>query len=219
MGSKEKVIKFDIKLTDEQKKTKNTILSTPVNFIIGSEGTGKTMLGVNIALDLFFKREYSQIIITRPTVASEDFGYLPGDVKEKIAPFLVPIYENIRSVYGSTDIKRAKIEKHFNREDIRILPIAFTRGVTYDNAIVIVDEFQNCTLSQLEMIIGRLGRNSKLIFTGSKNQIDLKKYSESSISILDKIKDNPFVSINILTKNHRHEAVESILNQIRNEKS
>lgn len=212
-------IKFGIQLNEEQKLTKGLILKKPINFIIGKEGTGKTMLGVNIALDLFFRKDtnYRQIIITRPAVATEDFGHLPGNMKEKLDPFMQPIYENIRNVYANNNLKKSKIEKHFDNDDIRILPIAFTRGVSYDNAIVIVDEFQNCTQHQLEMIIGRLGHTSKLIFTGSGVQIDLKRRSDSSINVISKLIGNPYVSINRLTTNHRHPAVENVLNAIRNE--
>lgn len=217
----ENKIKFNIQLNQEQKEAKSIALKSPVTFLVGNEGTGKTMLGVNIALDLFFRKDthYKQIIITRPTVeAGENLGFLPGDLKEKLDPFLQPIYENLRAVYGNTPTKRSKIEKHLKDEDIRLLPIAFTRGVSYDNAVVIVDEFQNCTQSQLEMIIGRLGKTSKLIFTGSSKQIDLKKPQDSCIFSLEKIKNNEFVSIVELKTNHRHEAVESILKSLRNEK-
>lgn len=214
-------IKFNIQLSEEQKEAKSKILDTPVNFILGDEGTGKTMLGINIALDLFFRKdnEYHKVIITRPAVSTEDFGYLPGDIKDKLHPYLVPIYETMRDLYGDTEHKRGKIERHLKEEDIRILPIAFTRGVTYNNAVVIVDEFQNCTKHQIEMIIGRLGHNSKLIFTGSNRQIDLKYKKDSCINLIETVKNNPFVSVNVLKKNHRHEAVQSILNTIRDEES
>lgn len=212
-------IKFNIKLTEEQKLVKDKVLKTPVNFILGKEGTGKTMLAVNIALDLFFRKDthYKQIIITRPTIATEDFGYLPGGISEKLDPFLAPIYENLKKVYGSTDSQRNKIAKHIEKNDIRILPIAFTRGVSYDNAIVIIDEFQNCTQNQMEMIIGRLGKTSKLIFSGSKEQIDLKFKKDSCIKSIYKLENNKYCFISELIKNHRHESIELILNNLRNE--
>lgn len=210
-------ISFDIKLNQEQKEIKNIVYSTPINFIIGKEGTGKTMLAINIALDLFFRKDtvYNQIIITRPIVSTEDFGYLPGGIEEKINPYLQPIYENINKLYGNTDSKKNKIKKHFEKNEIRILPIAFTRGVTYDNAIVVIDEFQNCTISQVEMIIGRLGKRSKLIFSGSKQQVDLKKKSDSFINKINRLKSNQYCYVSELIKNHRHPAVEDVLNIIR----
>jgi len=214
-----KDISFDIKLTDEQKIAKSKILNTPINFLVGKEGTGKTMLAVNIALDLFFRKDtiYKQIIITRPTVTTEDFGFLPGGISEKLDPFMQPIYENLRKVYGSSDIKKNKITKHLEKDDIRIIPVAYTRGVSYDNAIVIIDEFQNCTSSQLQMVIGRLGKTSKLIFSGSRQQVDIKPQKDSCIHLLDKLIDNDYCTVTELTQNHRHPAVENVLNIIRNE--
>lgn len=212
-------IKFSIDLSAEQKAAKAEVLEHDVNFLLGDEGSGKTMLAVQIALDLFFRKDthYRQIVITRPTVTTEDFGYLPGNLKEKMDPFLAPIYETMRDLYGDTEAKKSKIEKHIKSEDIRILPIAFTRGVTYKDAIVIVDEFQNCTDSQLQMIIGRLGTSSKLIFTGSNKQIDLKKRTDSATHSLQRILENPYVCIQVLQSNHRHPAIVSILKALRNE--
>lgn len=208
-------IKFNITLSDEQKLVKGTLLEFDINFVLGDEGSGKTMLAVNTALDEFFKRRYKQIVITRPAVTTEDFGYLPGDLKEKMHPYLVPIYETMNDVYGDTDTKRKKIKKHIEDEDIRILPIAFTRGVTYNNAVVIVDEFQNCTDNQLQMIIGRLGKRSKLIFSGSGKQIDLKNKATSAIRAIEKLGDNEYVNIQTLKSNHRHPAITSVLNNLR----
>ena len=210
-------IKFNISLSEEQKLVKASILDYDINFIVGDEGSGKTLLAVNTALDLFFRKDtnYSQIVITRPAVTTEDFGYLPGDLKEKMHPYLVPIYETINDLYGDTESKKNKIRKHLEAEEIRILPIAFTRGVTYSNAVVIVDEFQNCTNDQLQMIIGRLGKNSKLIFSGSAKQIDLKRKTDSAITAIERLKDNEYVNINTLQSNHRHPAIVSVLNDLR----
>lgn len=212
-------IKFNIPLSEEQKEAKAAILNYDINFLIGDEGSGKTMLAVNVALDLFFRKDtnYRQIVITRPTVTTEDFGFLPGNLKEKMDPFLAPIYETMKDIYGDTQAKRDKLEKHLKDEEIRILPIAFTRGVTYSNAIVIIDEFQNCTSAQLQMIIGRLGTNSKLIFAGSKKQIDIKDQTTSAITALSKLTNNPYVNIKLLKSNHRHPAIVSILKDLRNE--
>lgn len=210
-------IRFSITLSGEQKEAKAEIINTDVNFLLGGEGSGKTMLAVNIALDLFFRKDthYDKIIITRPAVATEDFGYLPGDMNDKLGPYLAPIYETITDIYGNTDIKKNKIARHFENNEIRILPIAFTRGVTYSNAIVIVDEFQNCTQHQMEMIIGRLGKTSKLIFAGSKVQIDLPRRSSSAVHSVAKLEDNEYSYIKTLTSNHRHDAVVSILDTLR----
>lgn len=213
-------IKFNISLSEEQKVVKASILQKDINFVLGDEGSGKTMLAVNIALDLFFRKDtnFQQIVITRPAVATEDHGFIPGDMKEKMHPYLVPIYETINDLYGDSDAKRNKIKRHMDADEIRILPIAFTRGVTYKNAIVIVDEFQNCTNSQLQMIIGRLGPSSKLIFSGSTKQIDLKYGVASCIHSLSNLENNEYVNIQTLKSNHRHPAIVSVLKSLRNEK-
>ena len=208
-------IQFDIQLSEEQKEAKRQILETPVTFLLGAEGTGKTLLSTQVALDLFFRKEVEQIVVTRPAVAAEDLGFMPGGISEKLDPYLQPIYQNFNKVYGNTEAKKNKIKKHIESGEIKIIPVAFTRGITYDNAVVIVDEMQNLTNAQFQMIIGRLGRNSKLIFTGSDVQIDLKKPSDSAIHLLDRIKENEYVSICRLTSNHRHPAVASILGDIR----
>lgn len=210
-------IKFNISLSDEQKLVKASMLEYDINFVVGDEGSGKTLLAVHTALDLFFRKDthYKQIVITRPAVTTEDFGFLPGDLKEKMHPYLVPIYETINDLYGDSDAKKGKIKKHMDNEEIRILPIAFTRGVTYSDAIVIVDEFQNATLDQLQMIIGRLGKSSKLIFSGSAKQIDLKRKTDSAITALSRLQDNEYVNIQTLLSNHRHPAIVSVLNDLR----
>lgn len=212
-------IKFNISLSEEQKEIKGTVLEKDINFLLGDEGSGKTMLAVNIALDLFFRKDtkYKQIVITRPAVATEDIGYMPGNAKEKMDPYLTPIYETFRDLYGDTDAKKNKIKKHMESEEIRILPIAFTRGVTYKDAVVIVDEFQNCSNQQLQMIIGRLGPSSKLIFSGSRKQIDLRNKENSCIHSVDKLTDNEFVNIQTLKSNHRHPSIVSVLKDLRDE--
>lgn len=211
-------IKFNISLSEEQKEAKGIILQegNDINFIVGDEGSGKTMLAVNIALDLFFRKDthYKQIVLSRPVVATEDLGYLPGNEKEKLDPYLAPVYETIRDLYGDNDAKRNKIKKHMESEEIRVLPIAFMRGTTYRDAIVIIDEFQNATKKQLELIIGRLGSTSKLIFSGSSKQIDINKL-HSAITAVEKIKDNVHVNVFTLKSNHRHPIILSVLNDLR----
>jgi phosphate starvation-inducible protein PhoH and related proteins len=210
-------IKFNISLSEEQKEAKAAVLEHDINFLVGDEGSGKTMLAVNTALDLFFRKDthYNKIVITRPAVATEDLGFLPGSLKEKLDPYLAPIYETINDIYGDTEAKRNKIRKHFESEEIRILPIAFTRGVTYSNAIVIIDEFQNCTAKQLQLIIGRLGPTSKLIFSGSDKQIDIKIPSLSAVYAMRNLEDNEYVNVQHLKANHRHPIITSVLNDLR----
>lgn len=200
-------IKFSITLSNEQKVAKSQILKHPFNFIIGKAGSGKTLLAVQTALDMFFKRQFNKIIITRPTVSTEDNGFLPGSEKEKLEPWLVPIMSNMRKVYNKPD----KLEKMQNDEDIELVSLAHFRGRTFDNAVVIVDEFQNLTRSQFMMALGRLGKNSIMIFCGDRQQIDLKDRNYSAIHEVSKIISSKHVYKVVLEDNHRHESLNEIL--------
>ena len=200
-------IKFNITLSDEQKIAKQQILSHAFNFVVGKAGSGKTLLAVQIALDMFFKREYNKIIITRPTVATEDNGFLPGDEKEKLEPWLVPIMSNMRKVYN----KPEKIQKMVEQDEIELVSLAHFRGRTFENAIVIVDEFQNLTRARFRMALGRLGRGSLMIFCGDNQQIDLKDINHSAIQDVATIKDSDYVYKIVLEDNHRHKAIDDVL--------
>lgn len=200
-------VKFNITLSDEQKKAKENIMNHAYSFIVGKAGSGKTLLAVQVALDLFFKRQYNKIIITRPTVATEDNGFLPGDEKEKLEPWLVPIMSNMRKVYN----KPEKIAKMVEQEEIELVSLAHFMGRTFDNAVVIVDEFQNLTKPQLRMALGRLGKDSIMIFCGDNQQIDLSSSLNSAIDDVHKIKDSKHVFKVILEDNHRHQAINDVL--------
>ena len=163
-------VRFSISLSEEQKMAKTNILYHPYNFVLGKAGSGKTLLAVQIGLDMFFQRKINQIIITRPTVSNEDNGYLPGSLDEKMEPWLVPIRSNMRKVYN----KPAILEKMESDEKIELVSLSHFRGRTFDNACVIVDEFQNLTKQQLSMVLGRLGKGSTMILCGDPQQIDLK---------------------------------------------
>ena len=178
-------IKFSIALSDEQKEAKTKIIETPFNFILGKAGSGKTLLAVQIALDLFFKRRTNKIIITRPTVSTEDNGFLPGSEREKMEPWLVPIRSNMRKVYNKPEI----LEKMEREENIELVSLAHFRGRTFDNAVCIVDEFQNLTKQQLQMVLSRLGKDSIMILCGDKYQIDLKFKNDSATHEVPKIRN------------------------------
>tara|TARA_B100001093_G_scaffold128614_2_gene121092 strand:+ start:1395 stop:2054 length:660 start_codon:yes stop_codon:yes gene_type:complete len=200
-------IKFNITLSEEQKRAKENIINHAFSFIIGKAGSGKTLLAVQVALDMFFKRRYSKIIITRPTIATEDNGFLPGTEKEKLEPWLVPIMSNMRKVYNKAD----KIQKMVDDGDIELVSLSHFRGRTFDDSVVIVDEFQNLTKSQLRMALGRLGKDSIMIFCGDNQQIDLKDQNYSAIQDVSKIKDSEFVFKVVLEDNHRHKAIDDVL--------
>ena len=200
-------IKFDIVLSNEQKSAKTAVLYHPYNFVMGKAGSGKTLLAVQIALDMFFTRKINQIVITRPTVSNEDNGYLPGSLDEKMEPWLVPIRSNMRKVYNKPDIL-AKMEKE---EKIELVSLAHFRGRTFDNAVVIVDEYQNLTKSQLAMCIGRLGKDSKMIFCGDSYQIDLRDKQHSAYHDMAKLANSEYVFKTVLTDSHRHAAIDNLL--------
>ena len=176
-------VRFSITLSEEQKKAKADILKHPFNFVLGKAGSGKTLLACQIALDQFFKRQVNKIVITRPTVATEDNGFLPGSEAEKMEPWLVPIRSNMRKVYNKPDL----LSKMESDENIELVSLTHFRGRTFDDCVCIVDEFQNLTKQQLAMVVGRLGKGSTMIFCGDNQQIDLKD-------------------------NHRHEALDEVLN-------
>ena len=205
-------IKFSLTLSDEQKEAKSQILKYPFNFIIGKAGSGKTLLAVQIALDMFFKRKYNKIIITRPTISTEDNGFLPGSEKEKMEPWLVPIRSNMRKIYNKPVI----LEKMENDESIELVSLAHFRGRTFDNSVVIIDEFQNLTRAQLTMVLGRLGKDSMMILCGDNQQIDLKDVNYSAIHEVAKIINSDFVYKIILKDNHRHQALNQVLDLLTN---
>jgi phosphate starvation-inducible PhoH-like protein len=202
-------IKFNISLNEEQKIAKADILSHTVSLLKGQAGSGKTLLACQIALDMFFNRQIEKIIITRPNVASADeIGFLPGSMKEKMDPWLAPIYANLYMLYS-----KQVIDKMVDNQEIEIVPFAFVRGRTFVNACVIVDEAQNVNSNQTEMIVGRLGLNSKMIFCGDTSQIDLRNKKESGIDFFKILESRVSgVKVIVLQQNHRHPIVPEILN-------
>ena len=199
-------VRFSLSLSPEQKSAKQAILHHPYNFIIGKAGSGKTLLACQVALDMFFKRMINKIIITRPTVSTEDNGFLPGSEKEKMEPWLVPIRSNMRKVYNKPQL----LDKMEKDESIELCSLAHFRGRTFENSMVIVDEFQNLTKSQFRMALGRIGKGSTMIFTGDSQQIDLKDKNYSAIHEVPKIDDSQYVYKRTLQDNHRHEAIDEV---------
>jgi len=200
-------IRFKLQLNEEQKLAKKAILENTITLLGGSAGSGKTLLACNVALDGLFTKQYSKIIITRPTVSKEDIGFLPGDMREKMDPWVQPIYQNFFSLYD-----KVKIEKLIEEGKIEIVPVSFMRGRTFLDSMIIVDEAQNVTHAQMEMITSRLGLRSKMMVCGDAQQTDLKKKSESGFKFLysaaRKIKNLEAIT---LTTNHRYEIVEDFL--------
>lgn len=200
-------VQFDVTLCEEQVIAKEQILRHPFSFILGRPGSGKTLLAVQIALDRLFKKEVSKIIIARPTVSTEDNGFIPGGFAEKLEPWLTPIRDNMRLCYAHPE-HLVKLEQE---GVIEIVPLSYFRGRTFKSAACIVDEVQNATKQQLIMAIGRLGVDSTMMFCGDYSQIDLRNPATSAIHLIDKIQQSRYVYVTTLKDNHRHPAVEELL--------
>lgn len=202
-----KPIKFNINLNAEQKLAKAEILTNPVTVLQGMAGSGKTLVAVQTGLDLLFTKQIEKIIITRPTVAKEDIGFLPGDIKEKMDPWLAPIYHNLYLLYD-----KVKIDKCVEEGQIEIVPFAFMRGRTFTNALIILDEAQNVTMNQMEMMLGRLGKGSTMVICGDQAQIDLRHKKDSGFGFLYTLEAQvQGFKVITLKQNHRHTIVEPIL--------
>jgi phosphate starvation-inducible PhoH-like protein len=199
-------IKFKVNLNEEQKEAKQKILDNTITLLAGQAGSGKTLLACQVALDGLLRKIYEKIIITRPTVSKEEIGFLPGDLREKMDPWVQPIYQNLYILYD-----KEKIAKLIEEGKIEIVPVSFMRGRTFVDSCVIVDEAQNVTHEQMEMIVTRLGLRSKMIVCGDTHQIDLKKKGDSGFKFLytasKKIKNLEALT---LTSNHRNEIVEDL---------
>lgn len=179
-------------------------------FAIGPAGTGKTYTAVALAVRALKNKEVRRIILTRPAVeAGENLGFLPGDLKDKLDPYLQPLYDALRDM-----IPPAKLESYIEDKTIEIAPLAFMRGRTLDNAFAILDEAQNATESQLKMFLTRMGKSAKFIITGDVTQIDLPRNQTSGLitatRILNKVKGIEFIFLNE-TDVVRHPLVTKII--------
>lgn len=164
-------------LTANQRKMINLMQSNDMLFAIGPAGTGKTYTAIALAVKAFKNKEVKRIILTRPAVeAGENLGFLPGDLKEKLDPYMQPLYDALRDM-----IPAEKLAAFIETGMIQIAPLAFMRGRTLDNAFVILDEAQNTTHSQMKMFLTRMGKNAKFIINGDPGQIDLPRRINSGL--------------------------------------
>lgn len=196
--------------TPNQKKLVESVKKNDLVFAIGPAGTGKTFISVAMAVRALKNKEIKKIIITRPAVeAGENLGFLPGDLKEKLDPYLRPIYDALDEM-----IPGEKLKYYIENRVVEIAPLAYMRGRTLDNAFVLLDEAQNTTPMQLKMFLTRLGPESKMIITGDLSQIDLPKKQKSGLAeskeILTGVKGIGFV--NLEGKDVvRHKIVKSVI--------
>lgn len=198
-------------LTVNQKRMVKACGSKDMVFAIGPAGTGKTYTAVALAVRALKNREVRRIILTRPAVeAGENLGFLPGDLKEKLDPYLQPLYDALRDM-----LPQQKLQNYIEDGTIEIAPLAFMRGRTLDHAFVILDEAQNATRSQLKMFLTRMGRSAKFVITGDITQIDLPKNQPSglpvAINILAEVKGIEFIFLDEKDV-VRHKLVTDIVN-------
>lgn len=201
-------IKFQVSLNEEQKEAKSTILQSKISVLKGAAGSGKSMLAAQVALDLLFRHEVEKIILTRPAVTSgEEIGFLPGDKDAKLAPYTAAIYDNMYRLY-----RKDLIDKHILDGNIEVIPLAFMRGRNLTNCCVVVDEGQNITHRQMELLLGRMCHGSKMIICGDTAQIDLKDRKMSGFGfICNNFTNVSGFSVVTLKTNHRDPIVEDIL--------
>lgn len=199
-----------------QKTYVDSVKHHDVVFGIGPAGTGKTFLAVTLAVTALKRGQIKRIILTRPAVeAGESLGFLPGDLKEKVDPYLRPVYDALYQILGKEQTTRL-----MDREIIEIAPLAYMRGRTLDDAFVILDEAQNTTIMQMKMFLTRLGFNSKMIVNGDTSQIDLPKNVKSGlIDASEKLKNIKQIDfIHLSAKDVvRHPVVAEIINAYENE--
>lgn len=194
-----------------QKEYVNSIREKDIVFGIGPAGTGKTYIAVAMAINAFKNKEVQKIILARPAVeAGERLGFLPGDLQEKVDPYLRPLYDALYDVLGREGALRLK-----EKEVIEVVPLAYMRGRTLDNSFIILDEAQNTTREQMKMFLTRLGFGSKAVITGDITQIDLPRGKKSglveAVKVLKPVKDIDFCYLKDVDV-VRHELVKKIIN-------
>ncbi len=197
--------------TEKQKNYVNYLNQNNIVFSLGPAGTGKTYLSVAVAVSKLINGETKKIILSRPAVeAGENLGFLPGDLKEKIDPYLIPLYDSLCELIGFE-----KMQKKIDDGSIEIAPLAFMRGRTLKDSFVILDEAQNATETQLKMFLTRLGKNTTMVVNGDPSQVDLPLSKSSglikSVNILDDIKDIKIIRFES-SDVQRHPLVTKIIN-------
>ena len=197
-----------IKLTEEQKEVARLFYEYDVNFIVGDFGSGKTLTAVYLALTSFRKKEFNKIWITRPMLKTK-LAALPGSIDEKMQPYVFPIYQNIGECQAE-----ASTEKMIKDGVLKIMPIEVAKGVTFMDSCVIVDEFQDMDYQDFRTILTRLGKDSKIIFCGSPQQVDKTMERTSCLKEVMKLKDSGIVGFTELKANHRNPVLSKIIDYL-----
>ncbi|MBI3136775.1 MAG: PhoH family protein [Bacteroidetes bacterium] len=199
--------------TPNQRKLVKACMENDMVFAVGPAGTGKTYTAVALAVRALKNKEVRRIVLTRPAVeAGENLGFLPGDLREKLDPYLQPLYDALRDM-----IPAEKLAEHLENGIIQIAPLAFMRGRTLDKAFVILDEAQNCTYSQLKMFLTRMGSSAKFVITGDATQIDLPRNQTSGLlNAVNRLTNVEGIQIIELDEHDviRHKLVKKIINAL-----
>jgi len=201
-----------IKLTEEQKEVARLFYEYDVNFIIGDFGSGKTLTAVYLALTSFRKKEFNKIWITRPMLKTK-LAALPGSIDEKMQPYVFPIYQNIGECQAE-----ASTEKMIKDGVLKIMPIEVAKGVTFMDSCVIVDEFQDMDYQDFRTILTRLGKDSKIIFCGSPQQVDKTMEKTSCLKEVLRLRDSGIVGFTELKANHRNPVLSKIIDYLEGKK-
>ena len=200
--------------TANQRKLVKSSTENDMLFAIGPAGTGKTYTSVALAVRALKNKEVRRIILTRPAVeAGENLGFLPGDLKEKLDPYMAPLYDGLRDM-----VPAEKLGEYIEHGIIEIAPLAFMRGRTLDNAYVILDEAQNTTTAQMKMFLTRMGKSAKFIITGDVTQIDLPRNQKSGLVMaIDNLKEVEGIGLVRLNENDviRHQLVKKIITALK----
>ena len=196
--------------TDAQKAYVRSLFENELAFGIGPAGTGKTYLAVAVGVNMFITGQVDKIILSRPAVeAGEKLGYLPGDMKDKVDPYMQPLYDALNDFLPGKQLARMIEEK-----TVEIAPLAFMRGRTLSNAFVVLDEAQNATSMQMKMFLTRLGEGSRMVITGDRTQVDLPRGVASGLADAERLlKSIPRISFNYFTAKDvvRHPLVAAII--------
>lgn len=202
-------IKFNLQLNEEQKLAKAKIIDSKISLLIGRAGCGKSTVAAQIALDLLFRGKIDRIVVTRAMIVAgnEEVGFLPGTLDEKLAPFTTPVYDCMFTVYH-----KAKIESLVKEGLIQVIPFAHMRGLNFSRTLVIVDEYQNATRLQTELVLTRICKGSKVILCGDEAQIDLKNKKQSALQkVKNKFMGKEDFAVIELKTSHRDPIVDVVL--------
>ncbi len=204
--------RLKVQLNNEQKEVVKKFYEYDVNFVLGDFGAGKSLVAVYTAISAFRKKQFNKIWITRPMIKN-NLAALPGTMDEKMFPYVFPILQNLNVCQSAEVTTRMQ-----DRKDLEVMPIEVAKGITFMDSVVIVDEFQDMNYQDFRTIITRLGKDSKIIFCGSEQQIDKNFTKSSCINEAMKLRDSGLVGFTELTSNHRNPALTSIIKYMEDEK-